>query len=442
MRFCEDLLMNVLFSNPNELENEALVLFGRSFEKWLCDWDPLHWDNAATLPFEGLRTLLEMGAGSVNAPESGNGLGGSIRDVCILLDLAARCDASLAVLLADHLGCVQLVNACSGPELQEELFQGLFEAESFWGHGFGNKSGVPPRLCGTGKRGASILHLPLLELTAPKSYFCLAQGSEEAEAALWRIEHFEAPGNGHTQLGLRALRIGDAELATRFSKTDRVGIATLSARETNRAFRLLAIASCALGLAEQAFEKAAHYANHRVQFKKPLSSFEMIQSKLVESECAIFQMESLLFWGLKLFEEEPESAVPLALAAKVISAEAVARVCDHAMQIHGGNGYMEELGIPKLLRDACAFFFLEGTNYELEAQLAEHGLASFEPLLSAQSNKTQGTETKPKGAPFSWRQFVLDHATRIYGEWLGEKGGERGKQAQRFRQLMASKGEI
>ncbi|MDR1710542.1 MAG: acyl-CoA dehydrogenase [Propionibacteriaceae bacterium] len=110
--------------------------------------------------------------------------------------------------------------------------------------------------------------------------------------------------------------------------------------------RLLMAASC-LGMAECAFEDAARYAAERVQFGKPIGTFQLIQEKLTRMLMKIEAMRGLVYkaaWEIdQNLPVNNDSAI-----AKLFCAQACFEVCDDAMQIMGGIGYTTDCRISRL----------------------------------------------------------------------------------------------
>ncbi|WP_258361133.1 acyl-CoA dehydrogenase [Moorella sulfitireducens (nom. illeg.)] len=112
----------------------------------------------------------------------------------------------------------------------------------------------------------------------------------------------------------------------------------------------LLMAAIALGQAECAFEDAARYANQRVQFGKPIGTFQLIQEKLTYMAIKIENMRNMVYkcaW-------EKDNGISLQVSsalAKLYCAQASFEVIDDAMQIMGGIGYTTDHRISRLWRD-------------------------------------------------------------------------------------------
>jgi alkylation response protein AidB-like acyl-CoA dehydrogenase len=117
----------------------------------------------------------------------------------------------------------------------------------------------------------------------------------------------------------------------------------------------------ALGLGEAALEAAIAYAKERRQFGKPLADFQAIQWMLADSRVEL-DAARLLIWRAAALADDGRSFTHEASMAKLYASEAAARACDHALQIHGGYGYINEFPVERYVRDARLTRIGEGTS--------------------------------------------------------------------------------
>lgn len=123
----------------------------------------------------------------------------------------------------------------------------------------------------------------------------------------------------------------------------------------------LSIAAMGLGGAQGAFEMALQYANRRVQFGRPISSFQVNAFKLADMALEIELARNLLYKACWLREKGRPFSKEAAMA-KLYCSEVMGRVVDHAVQLHGGYGLMKDYKIERFYRDQKLLEIGEGTS--------------------------------------------------------------------------------
>lgn len=121
------------------------------------------------------------------------------------------------------------------------------------------------------------------------------------------------------------------------------------------------IATCGLGIARAAFECALSYAKTRVQFGKPIGTFQALNFMLADMAAAV-ESSRLLTWYAGSLADQHKRYSREAAQAKFFATDAAMRVTTDAVQIHGGYGYTKEYMAEKLMRDAKLTQIYEGTN--------------------------------------------------------------------------------
>ena len=123
----------------------------------------------------------------------------------------------------------------------------------------------------------------------------------------------------------------------------------------------IGIAAQAVGVAEGALSEAVKYANSRVQFGKPVSANQGLQWYFAEMATRT-EAARLLTLQAADARQKGESCTKLAAMAKLYASETACFVCDLALQIHGGYGYMKDFPIERMYRDARILRIYEGTS--------------------------------------------------------------------------------
>ena len=126
-----------------------------------------------------------------------------------------------------------------------------------------------------------------------------------------------------------------------------------------------------VGLAQGACDLAAAYAKERQQFGQPIVSFQAIQFQLADMATEIEAGRQLVYKAAWLKDQERPFAREAAMA-KLFTGELSHRAVNHALQIHGAYGFMEEHAISRLYRDQKVLEIGEGTNEVQRMVIAKH----------------------------------------------------------------------
>lgn len=123
----------------------------------------------------------------------------------------------------------------------------------------------------------------------------------------------------------------------------------------------IGIASQAIGIATAALDEAVAYAKDRRQFSRPIADFQAIQWMLADSKT---ELEAARLLALRAAQRK-EAGLPFsteAAMAKLYASEAAGRICDRAVQIHGGYGYVRDFAAERHYRDVRVTRVYEGTS--------------------------------------------------------------------------------
>jgi alkylation response protein AidB-like acyl-CoA dehydrogenase len=140
--------------------------------------------------------------------------------------------------------------------------------------------------------------------------------------------------------------------------------------ELNSGFRIammaldggrIGISSQAIGIARAALEESVQYSRDRKQFDKPISEFQATQWKLADMVTEL-DAAHLLAMRAAWLKGEGRVFSREASMAKVFATECANRICNKAVQIHGGYGYIREFAAERHLRDVRVTMIYEGTS--------------------------------------------------------------------------------
>uniref|UniRef100_A0A182LVI0 Uncharacterized protein n=1 Tax=Anopheles culicifacies TaxID=139723 RepID=A0A182LVI0_9DIPT len=128
------------------------------------------------------------------------------------------------------------------------------------------------------------------------------------------------------------------------------------------------------GTMRTCIEKAADHVTNRVQFKRKLIEFENVQEKLAMMATYHYVAQSITYMVAGNMDKGSVDFHLEAAVSKVFCTEAAWYVCDEAIQLLGGNGFMKSSGLERFLRDMRIFRIFEGANDVLRIFIALTGI--------------------------------------------------------------------
>ncbi|MEW6593401.1 MAG: acyl-CoA dehydrogenase family protein [Thermodesulfobacteriota bacterium] len=122
------------------------------------------------------------------------------------------------------------------------------------------------------------------------------------------------------------------------------------------------IASLGVGLGQGALDEAARYAKQRVQFGKPIISFQAVAHMLADMAIQVEAARALVYAAAKHVSAHPNDASKAASMCKVFATDTAMKVAVDAVQVLAGYGFMRDYPVEKMMRDAKILQIYEGTN--------------------------------------------------------------------------------
>ena len=169
-----------------------------------------------------------------------------------------------------------------------------------------------------------------------------------------REEKMGQRGSSTVALAFDNVRIGDDHRLGEVGEGFKIAMGTLDRGR-------LALGANCLGCAREAHALSVDYAKQRKTFGKSIGENQAIQWMLADSATEIFAMESLVYRTAWMCDQHEAFSRESAMV-KLFCSEALDRIVDRAVQIHGGMGYSSEFTIEKLYRDARVTRIYEGTS--------------------------------------------------------------------------------
>ena len=336
-------------------------------------------DKTGRFPAETIEALAEMGVMGINIPEEYGGVG--MDEICKVLAISeiSRCCASTAEIVAVHL-LVNDIILNQATEEQKEIFlpqaaEGKLGAFCLTEPNAGSDAGgLKTRAVKTDDgyvlNGSKCFisnfgpeegnHFVVIALTDPE------KGTRGGMTAFLLSRDTEGLSLGKTEekMGLNGAAVSELiltdckvpESAVMGNVGDGFKVA-MSGLDGGR----IGIASQAFGLAQGALEEGVRYANTRVQFGRPISKNQGLQWYIADMATRV-EAARLLTLQAASKRQNGEPVTKYASMAKYYAAETVNYVCDLALQLHGGYGYIKDYPIERMYRDARIMRVYEGSS--------------------------------------------------------------------------------
>ncbi len=135
------------------------------------------------------------------------------------------------------------------------------------------------------------------------------------------------------------------------------------------------IAVCSVGTAQAALNTARDYMHERNQFGKPLAAFQALQFKLADMATDLVAARQMVRLAAFKVDTNDTDKTAYCAMAKRFATDVGFQVCDQALQIHGGYGYIKEYPLERHVRDVRVHQILEGTNEIMRLIIARRLLA-------------------------------------------------------------------
>jgi len=380
-------MIDPLLNNKHQELREKVRAFAENEIKPLA----AELDEISGFSTELTTRMFDMGLLRINLTEEYGGLGLDTLSYIIAVEELARVDASQAATVAAHnsLGIAPIINY--GTEEQIKRFiPKLTSGKKLWAFGLtepnagsdsnntetiaelrngkwlisGEKiyiTNISSAMSGgitvqavTGERGKGMKELSviLVDRESPGYHAEVIQSK-----MMWR-------GADTGKVEFRQVEVPEENLLGKRGMGSKIMLATLDGGR-------LSIAAMGLGLAQGAFEMAMEYARDRVQFGKPVRSFQINSFKLADMATKIELARSLLYKACWLKDNKHPFGKEAAMV-KLYTSEIAREIANESLQIHGAHGLMKENPIERFYRDQRILEIGEGTSEILRLVISRH----------------------------------------------------------------------
>lgn len=358
-------------------EQRLLVDSARAFAAAELSPHAADWDRDHHFPTDVIRRAAEQGYLALYLPEADGGLGLSRLSASLIFEqLSAGCVATTAFLTIHNMASWMLASFAD-QALKDQWLPRLTSGELLASYCLTEPDA-----------GSDAAHLRTRARREGDEYvldgskcFISGAGSTEVLIVMARtgadgakgISCFLVPGDAEgVSYGRNELKMGWRAQPTRsitFSGVripagNRIGpegqgfVYAMQGLDGGR----LNIASCSLGAAQAALEQSLRYVEERKQFGKPLAEFQALQFKLADMLTALTASRQMVRLAAhKLDHQHPEASLYCAMG-KRFATDQCFELCNEALQLHGGYGYLNDYPLERWVRDSRVHQILEGTN--------------------------------------------------------------------------------
>ncbi|MDZ4799956.1 MAG: acyl-CoA dehydrogenase family protein [Bryobacteraceae bacterium] len=340
----------------------------------------LEWDESQTFPLQVVKHCGELGYLGIIFPEELGGAGLGYTEYAIVIEELARVDPAVALIVAAHNSlCTNHIYLAGTSEQKQRYIPKLATGEWI---GCWSLTEAEAGSDAGGTRSQAVQDGDDWILNGGKTFttnahnaqVCVAMAVTDRTAAqhgisAFIIENENTPGfrlgKKENKLGMRASSTGEVLFTNcRLPATQLLGkpgegfIDSLRILDGGR----ISIAALSVGTAQGAYEAALKYSKTRKQFGRPISEFQAIQFKLADMATQIEAARLMTHRAAALKDQGQTRLTRESAMAKLFASEVAVKVCDEALQIHGGYGFIKDYPVEKFYRDVKLLTIGEGTS--------------------------------------------------------------------------------
>ena len=335
------------------------------------------WDEEAHFPLDVIAQAGELGFCGLYTPEAEGGLGLSRLDATVVFEELARACPSTAAYITIHNMVSWMVATWGQSSLKADWCEQLAS-----GRKLGSYCLTEP---GSGSDAASLKTTARLVdghyvINGSKAFISGA-GSTDILVVMARtggegargVSAIAVPGNAPgVSYGKKESKMGWNSQPTRTISFDNVRVpADHRLGEEGQGFVFamkgldggrINIATCSVGAAQAALDAAHAYMKERKQFGRPIADFQALQFKLADMQTELVAARQMVRLAATRLDAGAPDATTYCAMAKRLATDLGFRICNEALQLHGGYGYIREYPLERYFRDVRVHQILEGTN--------------------------------------------------------------------------------
>ena len=372
-------------------EQQAFAATARAFAQAELAPHAAHWDAECIFPKEAIAKAGELGFCGLYAPENAGGLALPRLDATLVFEEMAAVDPSTTAFITIHNMATWMLGTWATDAVREHWGPLLTTGEKLASYclteaGAGSDAGsLKTRAERVGGEYVINGSKAFISGAGATDVLVLMARTGDAQSGAGGISAFVVPADAAgIQYGKKEEKMGWNSQPTRTISFDNVRIPAdhLLGRE-GEGFKIamkgldggrINIATCSIGAAQGALGHAQQYMQDRKQFGKPIASFQALQFKLADMATELVAARQMVRLAASKLDAGDANASTYCAMAKRFATDVGFNVCNEALQLHGGYGYIREYPLERLLRDARVHQILEGTNEIMRVIIARRML--------------------------------------------------------------------
>ncbi|RZO71762.1 MAG: acyl-CoA dehydrogenase [OM182 bacterium] len=358
-------------------EQQSFIASARAFAKEQLSPFAAEWDEASIFPKDTLRAAGEMGFMGLYTPEAAGGLALSRLDASLIVEeLAKGCTTTAAFMTIHNMATSMIARFCT-EETADAWCPDLVAGRKLASYCLTEPdagSDAAALRTGAVRDGEEYV------INGSKAFI---SGAGETDVLVVMVRTGNCGSGGITALlvpadspgisyGKNEKKMGWHAQPTRTVSFENVRVPVrnrLGAEDQGFSIAMqgldggrINIATCSIGTAQRALDEATEYVQQRQQFGKAIVDFQATQFALADMPPGLIAARQMVRLAASYLDQGHAQATTYCAMAKRFATDAGFDICNQALQLLGGYGYLQEYSMERYVRDTRVHQILEGTN--------------------------------------------------------------------------------
>lgn len=374
-------------------DQKAFVELARQFADQALAPYANDWDQQQIFPKLAIQQAGELGFCGLYANEIDGGLSLSRLDAALIFEqLATGCTTTTAMITIHNMAC-WMVSEFGTSQFKAQWVKGLTSGQKLASYCLTEPnagsdaaalqskaekvdggyviSGTKSFISGAGETDLLIVMVRTSQQNQPSDISAFAVPANSEGISFGKKEKKMGWNAQPTrEVSFEQVFVSDLQLLAELGQGFQIAMKGLDGGRIN-------IAACSVGTAQNALELAKNYMLERSQFGKKLADFQALQFKLADMATELVAAKQMVYLAANKLDNNAADKTMYCAMAKRFATDLGFRICNNALQIHGGYGYIKDYPIERHFRDVRVHQILEGTNEIMRVIIAKRLLAQY-----------------------------------------------------------------